>query len=145
MKYLNSYRLFESGFTSNIAGTGTVDDDTIKTIEEICYDITDEGFNIILNRGVISRDLSPNGREISYIQIDKRIGSNEFKYSEVKDVVDRIVNYLDSRFVNYFIVSNGWHSIKNLKNFDRVTNAIIITFDEDKLSIDKGFASHRRL
>lgn len=126
MKHLRGYKTFE-GFEKRYFKFQLKDErekEIINSIEDICLDLTDEGFNIYLYYNpTLFHDSNLR------IHIDKK---NGYIYSDVSEVVDRLRSYLGSSFkyANVLLARNNWCSLDdciNIKNEN--IYGVIIAFD----------------
>lgn len=88
-----------------------------KVIEEICYDITDDGFIVRQREDSFFSEMSNQdyltkqkmkeiaGESVNFIQIYKNDQIDKFMFSEIKETVERIKVYLGDRLyysmINY--------------------------------------------
>lgn len=84
MKYLSKYKLFENF------------EETKKELEEICYDLTDYGFEILIRPDNFVTTFSKNH---SILEIRKNREIKYFKFGEIEDAVYRIEDFLGERLV----------------------------------------------
>lgn len=80
MKYLKKYALFE----------GLLSKDEIEDIKNICLDLEDEGLSVDIKKGYPFDN-------VDYIVIYKDTEFETFTYSDVKDVVYRLNEYLGNK------------------------------------------------
>ena len=113
MRYLKTY---ESNNSTEL-------EEIKKTIEEICYDITDDGFKFLIDNTYLNRDITDSNisASLNYVSIfyPNIKGYSSYSYSEVKEVVDRVKNYLGDRVINCKVRGNingkhGWYKIRNI-------------------------------
>jgi len=107
MKNIKSYKLFESE-NSNI----------ISDIEDICLDLSDNGF--IINTGY---QVGENGSKNSYLFIYKAKG--RFKFDDVSETLKRVKEYLGDMWISEkFISRDDLHGF--IKKIDVDTNIDIV-------------------
>lgn len=107
-----------------------------QDIREICYDITDDGkfdikFNTIKPSGGFNSAYYDNRslKERNLIIISPTIHKkDEFNFTDVKEVVLRIIDYLGSKFSQLYIHDGlfGWdntlYDIKDVENLENVND-----------------------
>jgi hypothetical protein len=113
--------------------------DLKQDIREICYDITDEekfriNFNTIKPSGGFNNARLEERNCIEILPTPYK--KDKFRFIEVKDVVIRIVDYLETKFSHIYI--HGLHNglsldkieeIENLEDFDHI-KAIYIRYNK---------------
>lgn len=102
VKTYEDFRLHDNDFDKK------VDSEDAKTIEEICYDLTDDGYDVIVGNSE-GHAFALNGIN-NYIQIRFPVpfGEKTFSYNDVHDTIDRLVIYLGKRLIKICIFDNGW-------------------------------------
>ena len=103
MKHLKSYKIFET-FKPHL----DLPSDIIQEIKDICFEAEDNGFRMYYDTDEASPG-SPIGKicklkKISEIVFAKRYDRPYFRYSEIKDVVERIQDYLKSEGHNTWVL-----------------------------------------
>jgi len=68
-----------------------------ETLSDICLDLTDIGYEI---------EFPFRGHTTSTLDIT-RVNNSTFWYSEVKEVVDRIEQYLGSKFIGVYVLEES--------------------------------------
>jgi len=99
MKYIKSYKLYESM------------DDTLNTLREICFELSDIGYIIEIN-------------EYSLLIFH----SEPFKYKVVGDVVERIKNYLGDKFLVTYVTNQYYNRSTYLPSDDSLVSAVQLYF-----------------
>lgn len=101
MKYLRGYKIFESidrQFLISKKDLTKDEEDLINSIEDICLDLTDDGFYILIDED--NNNYHDFGGDM-FIKIIKK-GQN-WPYSESSDVIKRLQSFLGEKFVSIFI------------------------------------------
>ena len=108
MKYIKSYKLFESLEQGKIIGDGA---DDYHTIKDICLELEDEGYECLIfaNRVKIQKTTQKGSPQAFYIR-------------DVKEVLNRIINFLGEKKIQgvYAIPVDEfiWHKLDPNKNDD---------------------------
>ena len=109
MKHLKTKILFEKVDVYEMA----------EDIKDICLEIEDEGFSISYGNYNYFRNLAGNivitkGGKGGSVADDSLL--NEFKYSEVVDVVDRLKSYIGDRFIAIHVLRKNekWKKITDI-------------------------------
>ena len=79
----------------------------IEDVKDICLELEDKGFSIKSGFDVAHIPFIP-----SCIIITKRCNSefDVFGYDEVREVIDRLKDYLDNKFLSLWVLGNSNHS-----------------------------------
>jgi len=101
MKYLKSYKIFES--LDSIFGGSQYADEVWNDISDILLELEDEGFLVtkeFINIRMVSNKLCEDVIEI----VVNKNSTEGFRYEEVKDTFMRLIDYLKSYDWNYSIL-----------------------------------------
>ena len=85
-----------------------VDNNIIDTLKEICYELTDNGFEVVIDNDKLTIKKRSSNRMIS------------FSYSEIEDVLLRIEDYLGNRYVRTYGISSMKSNIPTVMNKDLI-------------------------
>lgn len=100
MKYLKTYE--ENIFNRLIGKKPSLSKEIIQDIKDICLELQDEGFRVFTNQLGFN---SLGNREGFYPNIEIFTKANDnFKYTDIEDVVERLKDYMKSR--GYIIIRN---------------------------------------
>src|ERR1035437_4337077 len=127
MKHIKSKKIFES--------------EVYYTIKDICLELEDKGYNLWYWNPSVDGSRLPWAKDNSCegnISKFTRGGVATFKYSDVKEVVDRLKEYLGSNLVSMSIRRYGdyvWTDINNLysKTYDNVIGVKLIYKDDKEI------------
>ena len=83
MRHLKSYKIFEAI------------DDLVESLQDICLDLEDDGFEVLVNRVLIPNDqrkaLTSDKSQFIRVRI---ANNNTFYYREILDTVDRMTMFM---------------------------------------------------
>lgn len=131
MKYLKTYKIFESSNLQRIN----------QTCEDILLELKDDGFNCNILINDWSGDINID-EDINWINIDvskdcRDVSDLDLYWSEVKDVFERLSDYLSSKGLEKFEMSRGFKKVPGTRS----TYSLDITFS--KKDVMKSFLESR--
>lgn len=104
MKYLKQYKIFESNISK-------------QDITEMCYDLTDRGFQINFRNVAVTSDIEYSVKE-TCITIDKVVGTFILD-DEIVDIILRIADYAGDRFDDVGVLLD-WPSRQWIRYFKEI-------------------------
>jgi hypothetical protein len=133
MKYLQSYKLFES-FDQN--------DELIKVLNDICLELSDEDYSFFIQdlkgTGILNPEFSWNKISVS-VTGKPNVGDvwryKPFTYDDVRDVFERMIEYMNSEDFEIlrFVYSTPEDPVSH--NFLKYHNGELITYNREKVDI----------
>src|ERR1035437_3484553 len=126
MKHIKTYKIFEN-----------TSEDAIDVIKDICIELYDEGFTMSYETNPYPVTRKEDDTSIFRLYIRKMISegaSTTFNYNEVKEVVERIGDYLDNRLIGTQLFA--YHS--KVKDVDREVALDWMDVDDDRFKKSYG-------
>ena len=119
MKFLKKYKIFETykifeakeGYQKKL----------LNDIEDILLELKDDGFEVCVQNSNIA------------FYIDDEIETRNFKYSKVKDVINRLIDFLGDRLIYIEMIDSEIHTIKIRNN--KLTFKLRLKMIENKKDI----------
>lgn len=112
MRHLKTYRVFESN-----------ENDVSGDIADICYDLTDDKFDIKIYDNfpgwgrIPGAGMNPpvdEGDKILFVTLSDHRDYNGFSFDEVREVVLRLIDYLGDRYKGCSVLSVGEYERSNI-------------------------------
>lgn len=109
MKHLKEYSLFENLDRKHFdMELDPQQKEVLDYIEDICLDLTDEGFNISIHDAIEQPSLKLSGANMCiYIRSGKNMDAN-YKLADVSELIERLKGYLGESFLAVYFLTTKW-------------------------------------
>ena len=118
MRNLKTYKIFEDG------------NRIFKDIEDVCLELTDDGFQVTYETFQIFTDVNIHFIKIMkpLVVIDGGVASVEFVYRDIEDTVLRLINLLGDRYRYYKFTNDHQYLFQEEDDINKAPPGKITTF-----------------